>query len=233
MADVVRCFHCPEGQCQQCRGRTVSDVPVAVYGAFCKTFADAALHAERLQRRPDLLFPAFVALVAGLGVAWGERLLDLGCGVGRAAVAWALLFPGCEAAGVEADQQLYEAATAASCRLSPEVQQRLRWHSGDPLECDWGEASVLLLHEAVLGAGADAAQAPASAQRLLERLRGVAAGARVVALSRPLPSGAGVGAASGPDYGHAPPGFALIGQAPHRSTHGGNTMAFVYRRIPD
>merc|ERR1719471_778988 len=39
MADIVHCSHCPEGQCQKCAQRIVSDVPVATYSAFCTAFA--------------------------------------------------------------------------------------------------------------------------------------------------------------------------------------------------
>lgn len=231
LSDVVDCGHGGRGRCLECAGRTVRNVPVAVYSTYCRAFQGILpmCHpkAEEAAAYPvparslvagEINFASFAALLADIGVARnGERFLDLGSGVGRAVVAFALLLPGCSAAGVEIRPALHEvAASISTTRLPAEVRQRVSFHCGDMFACSWNEASVLLVNST----GFD----DSLMERVMDKLQGVALGTRVVSLSQPLPCpGNAVSLAA------APSGFVHLLRARYRMSWG-NATVFAYRR---
>mmetsp|Transcript_73972 Transcript_73972/g.128346 ORF Transcript_73972/g.128346 Transcript_73972/m.128346 type:complete len:352 (-) Transcript_73972:63-1118(-) len=229
MSDVVMCRHGPGGCCLQCAGRTACNVPAAVYGEYCRAFQGVAhfSHPSPDEARRysvparslvagEVEFAAFAALVSSLGVVPGERFLDLGSGLGRAAVAWALLMPQCTAAGIEIRPSLHEAAQSILAGLGESTRQRIHLHCGDCFECDWSEATVLLVNSTGFD---DALMA-----RVAAKLSDTAAGTRIVTLSQPLPSPPGAVVAC------PPAGLTLVSQALYRMTWG-NATAYVYRRV--
>lgn len=220
LADVVDCRHSPTGRCLQCSGREVLNVPLAVYTAYCQAFqgvphfqsptaVEASQHGVPLRSlvAGEVVFPAFAALAAELAPRPGERFLDLGSGVGRAVVAWALLFPQCHAAGIEIREQLHQVASAVFQRLDSGVRERIHLHRDDFFEWPWNDADVLLLNSTGLD--------EAAMGRAIHKLRHAASGMRVVTLSQPLPL---------PTFG-----FKLIAQRHYKMTWG-NATAFIYRK---
>eukprot|EP00747_Dinoflagellata_sp_TGD_P179511 gnl/TRDRNA2_/TRDRNA2_30415_c0_seq1.p1 gnl/TRDRNA2_/TRDRNA2_30415_c0~~gnl/TRDRNA2_/TRDRNA2_30415_c0_seq1.p1 ORF type:complete len:301 (+),score=48.90 gnl/TRDRNA2_/TRDRNA2_30415_c0_seq1:66-905(+) len=226
MSEVVDCRHAPGAKCLQCVGRSVFNVKVTSYSEYCQVFQDVPHFTspshEESQRYAvpirslvagEVVFASFAAMMSGLCPAPGEQFLDLGSGVGRAVVAFALIFPQCSAAGIEIRESLHGLAVAAAGRLRPDVRQRVNLHRGDMFELSWQEASLILLNST----GFD----DALLVRCVEKLSATRVGTRVVTLSVPLPSASG-GVT-------APPGLELLCQAPYRMTWG-NATAYVYRR---
>lgn len=222
LSDVVQCGHGAAGRCTQCSGRTVENVPLTSYSAFCNAYcgphpalAAPSILSEHCGRMsPELSFPAFVSLVASLVPAADECFLHIGSGFGRAVLAWALLMPRSAASGIEANLVAHRAAVAAVDRLSPAEQQRAHLHHCDPfsVQSDWRMASVIL----VSMAGFD----DAAADRVADALRGAQPGTRVVTLSRPLSM----------NQSQLPAGFHLVRQSLYRTTGNGNVTAFLYRK---
>lgn len=229
MSDVVNCRHGPGGCCLQCAGRMPCNVPAEVYGEYCRAFQGVGhfSHPSPEEARRycvparslvagEVEFAAFAALVSSLGVVPGERFLDLGSGLGRAAVAWALLMPQCTAAGIEIRPSLHDAAQSILAGLRESTRQRIHLHCGDCFECDWSEATVLLLNSTGFD---DALMA-----RVAAKLSDTAPGTRIITLSQPLPSPPGAVTAC------PPAGLTLVSQALYRMTWG-NATAYVYRRV--
>mmetsp|Transcript_149306 Transcript_149306/g.388430 ORF Transcript_149306/g.388430 Transcript_149306/m.388430 type:complete len:329 (-) Transcript_149306:173-1159(-) len=224
LPDVVQCGHGDGGRCLHCSGRHVQDVPLHLYSAFCGAYTPQSgvpHHGQAsLGRRSasELSFPAFVSLVACLAPEPGERLLHLGSGTGRAVAAWALLLPQSAACGVELASDLHHAAIGAAGRLGPDVQRRVFLHCGDifATQDEWHQAGVIM----VSSIGEDSSQL----ERFADGLQRVEPGTRVVAVSVPLCA----------NPARAPPGLSLEREALYRTTGGGNTTVFIYRRLaPD
>lgn len=93
--------------------------------------------------------------------------------------------------------------------MDPQVQQRVHLHCGDCFDCDWHEASVLLVNST----GFDDNLMAKVSSKVFE----TAPGTRVVTLSQSLSL--------------TRPGLELLSQAPYRMTWG-NCTAYVYRRLP-
>lgn len=222
LSDVVQCGHGAAGRCMQCSGRTVENVPLTSYSAFCHAYygphfasASPSVLSEHCGlMSPELSFPAFVSLVASLVPAADERFLHIGSGFGRAVLAWALLMPQSAASGLEANLVAHRAAIAAVDRLGPAEQQRAHLHHCDPfsVQSDWRMASVIL----VSMAGFD----DVAVERVVEGLRGAEPGTRVVTLSRPLAM----------TQSQLPAGLNLVRQSLYRTTGSGNVTAFLYRK---
>lgn len=220
LSDVVVCRHGPQGRCLQCSGREPVNIPAATYATYCRAFHDIGhfTHplAEEARRYAvparslvagEIELSSFAPLIASLRVAPGERFLDLGSGLGRAVVAWALLLPQCTAAGIEIRQSLHDGAVGIVGGLSPELQQRVHLHCGDIFLCDWHEANVLLVNST----GFDDDLMAKVAAKVVHTV----AGTRVITLSQPLL--------------HCR-GLELLSQAPYRMTWG-NCTVYVYQRV--
>lgn len=229
VSDIVICRHGSNGCCLQCAGRTACNVPACVYSDYCRAFQgvphfshpspDEARHYAVPQRSlvaGEVEFAAFAALVSSLSVVPGERFLDLGSGLGRALVAWALLLPECTAAGIEIRPSLHDAAVSIVAGLRESVRQRIHLHCGDCFECDWGEASVILVNSTGFD---DELMA-----RVAAKLSGITPGTRIVTLSQPLPSPPGAAAEC------PPAGLVLVSKALYRMTWG-NATVHVYKRM--
>merc|ERR1712224_728357 len=180
----------PAGRCMRCAGRSVFDVPVTAYSSYCRTFQDVPhfTHPTAEEARSymvpvrslvagEITFAAFVALASTLNVSPGERFLDLGSGVGRAVVAWALTFPDCTAAGIEIRTELHERAVGVLAGLRDDVRKRIYLHCGDMFDQDWCEANVILVNSTGF---CDELMA-----RVAGKLQETALGTRVVLLSQP------------------------------------------------
>jgi len=224
LSDVVQCGHGDGGRCLQCSGRHVQDVPLHLYSVFCAAYMPQGgmpHHSQAsLGRRTasELSFPALTSLMACLAPEPGERLLHLGSGTGRTAAAWALLLPQSAACGVEPAADLHRAATQAAGGLGPDVQRRLFLHCGDifATQDEWHQAGVIM----VSSAGVDDSQV----ERIADGLQRIEPGTRVVAVSIPLCA----------NPARAPPGLSLERHALYRTTGGGNTTVFIYRKLaPD
>jgi hypothetical protein len=221
LSDIVECRHGPAGRCLQCAGRSVCNVPVVAYSTYCRAFQDVPhfSHPTAEEARSysvpsrslvagEVMFASFAALATILEVSPGERFLDLGSGVGRAVVAWALIFPGCTAAGIEIRAHLHERARTVVAALPDDVGNRVHLHCGDFFLQDWNEANVILVNSTGFG--------DELMTRVAEKLRYTAPGTRAVLLSQPFTAG-------------SCPGLELVGQAMYRMTWG-NATAYTYRR---
>lgn len=193
LSDIVQCRHGLGGRCLLCTGREVCDVPVTVYSAYCSLFQGVSHFssptAEEARRYAvpsrslvagEVEFPALAAMLASAGVSGGDRFLDLGSGIGRAVLAFALIYPACSAAGVEIRVPLHEQAASVASRLAPDVRSRVHLHCGDLFDVAWHEANILFVNST----GFD----DSVMSRVTGKLRDVAPGTRVITLSQPLPS---------------------------------------------
>lgn len=223
LSDVVFCDHGPAGRCLRCAGRQVPSVSGSAHGLYQQAFSGIAAFsrpsAEEARRYAvpqrslaagEVVFPAFAALLSSLNIVAADRLFDVGSGVGRAVVAFALLYPSCSAEGVEIRPPLHEDALAALARLPPDVQARLGLRCGDAFEGDWRGFSVFFVNST----GFDDALMQRAAAKL--EAEAVAPGARVVTLSQPFPTG-------------SVPSLRLVSETPYRMTWG-NATAYVYQR---
>eukprot|EP00928_Gymnodinium_smaydae_P007361 TRINITY_DN12653_c0_g6_i1.p1 TRINITY_DN12653_c0_g6~~TRINITY_DN12653_c0_g6_i1.p1 ORF type:complete len:319 (+),score=25.73 TRINITY_DN12653_c0_g6_i1:30-959(+) len=221
LADIVSCGHGTNGRCLECTGRQVTNVPVTVYSEYCKAFEgvrpfthpgplEAAAYAvpSRSLVAGECSFASFASLLADAHTSQiGERFLDLGSGVARAVIAFALLFPNCSSAGIEIRPSLHEVACSALARLKLDVQQRVSLHLGDMFTCSWSEATLLLVNSTGFDEYLMA--------RVAEKLEDAPAATTVITLSQPLPSIA--------------PSFRLVHTARYKMTWG-NATAFIYKR---
>mmetsp|Transcript_59098 Transcript_59098/g.136349 ORF Transcript_59098/g.136349 Transcript_59098/m.136349 type:complete len:315 (-) Transcript_59098:8-952(-) len=193
LADVVLCAHAANGRCLQCCGRRVPSLPDDVQRLFYEAYPHSDVFAhptvEEMQsmgyRVPQRSLVSGDARLAGIAAVFeevqpkeGETFLDCGSGVGKAVLAFALLYPTCQCAGVELRPALHEAAVHASSALPGLVARRIRWHLGDMFELDWGEASVLLLNST----GFD----ESLMQKCIEKLSSCQVGSRAIVMSQPL-----------------------------------------------
>jgi len=96
-------------------------------------------------------------------------------------------------------------------------------HCGDFFECDWREASVLLVNSTGFDDNLMA--------RVTAKVQSTNPGTRVITLSQPLPgSPPHCDGQIGPTA--APPGFELLSQSPYRMTWG-NATVYIYRHLVD
>jgi hypothetical protein len=222
LSDVVQCRHGPGGRCLLCSGREVCNVPVTVYSAYCSLFQGVSHFSSpppdearqygvpsRSLVAGEVEFPALAAMLASVGVSSGDRFLDLGSGIGRAVLAFALIYPACSAAGVEIRVPLHEQAMTIASRLAPEVRGRVHLHCGDLFDVAWREANILFVNST----GFD----DSVMSRVASKLKDVAPGTRVVTLSQPLPASHSLS-------------LQLVSRAPFRMTWG-NATVFVYLSV--
>lgn len=189
MADVVQCLHGARSRCFECIGRIVHQVEQSIHYTFESIFgaapnapkcelAESQIHGLPLRSlvSGEIYFPAFANLLFDVGLDPMKEycFLDLGSGRGRAAVAFALLYPLSRACGVEIRVALHQ--IAESLTMDESLRSRIRFVQADFFDNPWFEADVILIN----GTGFDD-----SLVKRLERKLGVEAktGAIILVLS--------------------------------------------------